>query len=116
MTTSRVPQTAYFNRDHPSPDAARLSVQVASERDYLYPNAHKEFTPWLQAYVHRSDMEQLFRILEDEQLSPEQALARLDYLDAQEIEFAARQMKNVLRLMEREGTLDRMGLHWLKGL
>ena len=58
----------------------------------------------------------LFRIIHEEHLIPREALARLGYLDAHELEFATRHMNNITRMMECEGILDTNGWYWLKGL
>lgn len=116
MSTSREPQEAFYDPAHPSPNVREWKVQVASERDYLYPNAHREFTPRIEAYVHRRDMDRLYALMNREKLLPGEALARLGYLDAQELEFATRHMNNLTRIMEKNGTLDKYGWHWLKGL
>lgn len=116
MDTSREPKEVFYDPNHPSPRVRDWKVQVASERDYLYPNAHKEFTPLIQAYVHRRDFDRLFDLMEDERLLPGEALARLGYLSPQELEFATRHMNNLTRTMEQNGTLDKYGWDWLKGL
>lgn len=116
MDTSREPKEALFDPNHPSPNVRDWKVQVASERDYLYPNAHREFTPRIEAYVHRRDLDRLYAMMNREKLLPGQALARLGYLGEKELEFATRHMNDLTRRMEQDGTLDRYGWDWLKGL
>ncbi len=98
--------------DDAQPDG--LKVSQKSARDFLFPDAHRQYTPYLDAYVERRDLPELFRLIEQEKRPPAEAVARFDYLTPADRAFAARALIEGFRVMEAQGHLDR----WphLKGL
>lgn len=89
--------------DPAKPDG--FKVHTIRERDYLFPKAHLEYTPVIEAYVDRRDLPTLFRLLE-EGMMPAEALACFDYLTEADRTFGLRTMLETLRRMEELGRLD----------
>lgn len=91
--------------DPARPDGA--AVRVKRVRDFLFPDAHRRYEPAIDAYVERRDLPELFRLIERDGLSPEEAVARFEYLTPADRVFAARALTEGFKNMEVGGHLER---------
>ncbi len=102
MDDERKPKRVPLDPERPD----GLWVDTIRARDYLYPNAHREYMPVIEAYVDQRDIPELFRLLVRERLTPAEALARFDYLSAADRAFGLRTMLETFRRMDEKGLLE----------